>query len=409
MLPILAALAGACLIGLLVYGVTAQSASRTLDERVAAGQRPARARRRAHAAACSAGGRARRSLAALQGQGRGAELLGLVVRAVPGGGAAAGARPEPSCARHDGTVLGVTYLDASPDSRAFVRALPPHLPEPARQRPATSRTPTAPTSCPESFVIDRQRPRRRGLPRRDRPGVPRPRDRARARARERRARARRSARRRSLAALARACGGAPQRPRRGHAAPARVAAGDRTPGDVRDVQDPAERRRVAAGRPRARLHPGPDRPRARPKRRSSSALVEPVRPDGARAAERRTASTSTAYLVPLAVVLALLGRLLACCCRAGAATPARAGRRASERAAALSAADAAARWTPTSRASTDSPARLPAATSAAGALTPSRSRQRAIVRRARHAQRDPQRLDALAARRRPRGSRGRTP
>jgi len=40
-MPLLASLAGACLIGLLVYGVSARSASRTLDEQVARSQRPA--------------------------------------------------------------------------------------------------------------------------------------------------------------------------------------------------------------------------------------------------------------------------------------------------------------------------------------------------------------------------------
>ena len=40
LLPILATLAGAGVIGLLVYGVTARSASRTLDERVAQHEHP---------------------------------------------------------------------------------------------------------------------------------------------------------------------------------------------------------------------------------------------------------------------------------------------------------------------------------------------------------------------------------
>ena len=40
MLPILASLAGACVIGLLIYGVTNQSANRTLDESVARGEHP---------------------------------------------------------------------------------------------------------------------------------------------------------------------------------------------------------------------------------------------------------------------------------------------------------------------------------------------------------------------------------
>ncbi|MCU1449931.1 MAG: hypothetical protein JWP02_2101, partial [Acidimicrobiales bacterium] len=38
--PILAGLAGACLVGLLIYGVSARSASRTLDELVARHGRP---------------------------------------------------------------------------------------------------------------------------------------------------------------------------------------------------------------------------------------------------------------------------------------------------------------------------------------------------------------------------------
>jgi cytochrome c biogenesis protein CcmG/thiol:disulfide interchange protein DsbE len=38
--PILVSLAGACLIGLLVYGVSARSANRTLDEQVAHSRRP---------------------------------------------------------------------------------------------------------------------------------------------------------------------------------------------------------------------------------------------------------------------------------------------------------------------------------------------------------------------------------
>jgi len=39
-LPILISLAGACLIGLLIYGVSTRAASRTLDEAVAQGKHP---------------------------------------------------------------------------------------------------------------------------------------------------------------------------------------------------------------------------------------------------------------------------------------------------------------------------------------------------------------------------------
>ena len=174
--PILASLAGACLVGLLIYGVSAQSASRTLDELVAQGQRPrapdaTRPLPRAR--------RPRRGVARLvPGQGRGAELLGLLVRTVPGRGAAARARQSAASQRDDATVLGVD-LPGRLAGLAELRApLPPHATPTCATTTARSPTPTAPTSCPESFVIDRHGDDRRDLARRDRPGVPQPRDRA---------------------------------------------------------------------------------------------------------------------------------------------------------------------------------------------------------------------------------------
>ena len=106
LLPILASLAGACLIGLLdLRRHRTQSASRTLDERVADGEHPRGARRRTRAAGPR---RPRRQLAGRAArQGRRAELLGLVVRTVPGRGAAARALLSTTLARHDATVLGV--------------------------------------------------------------------------------------------------------------------------------------------------------------------------------------------------------------------------------------------------------------------------------------------------------------
>ena len=40
LVPILISIAGACLIGLLIYGISTQSASRTLDDQVAEGGHP---------------------------------------------------------------------------------------------------------------------------------------------------------------------------------------------------------------------------------------------------------------------------------------------------------------------------------------------------------------------------------
>jgi cytochrome c biogenesis protein CcmG/thiol:disulfide interchange protein DsbE len=118
LLPILATLAGAGVIGLLVYGVTARSASRTLDERVAQHEQP-----RAPDAARTLpilGGHGQRSLAAYRGKvvvlnfwASWCEPCQVEAPLLE--------RFQPLLERHDATVLGVTYLDASPYSLSFVR------------------------------------------------------------------------------------------------------------------------------------------------------------------------------------------------------------------------------------------------------------------------------------------------
>ena len=122
------------------------AASRTLDELVAHGQHPLAPDAARTLPVLGGSGMQLARVAARQG--RGAELLGLLVRTLPGRGAAARARAGP-LARHDGTVLGVTYLDASPDSRELRRQY--HLTYPnLRDTPANSPTPMAPTSCPRA-------------------------------------------------------------------------------------------------------------------------------------------------------------------------------------------------------------------------------------------------------------------
>ncbi len=150
-LPILASLAGACLIGLLIYGVTAKSASRTLDERVARDERP-----RAPDAA--------RMLPILDGSGK-SSLASLKGKVVVLNFWASWCEPcqveapllqraQNTLARDGGTVLGVTYLDASPDSRGFVRQY--HLTYPnLRDNTGDFAHSYGTDQLPESFVIDR--------------------------------------------------------------------------------------------------------------------------------------------------------------------------------------------------------------------------------------------------------------
>ena len=64
-------------------------------------------------------------------------------------------RVQSSLRQHDGTVLGVTYLDASPDSQSFVRRY--HLTYPnLRDNNGTFARSYGTDQLPESFIINRQ-------------------------------------------------------------------------------------------------------------------------------------------------------------------------------------------------------------------------------------------------------------
>lgn len=153
-MPILISIAGACLIGLLIYGVTAQSASRTLDEAVAQDQHPAAPQAKRILPVLSGGaGATGNSLAAYRGK-----IVVLNFWAswcVPcQTEAPLLERAQSRLAQHGGTVLGVTYLDTSTDSRGFVREH--HLAYP-NLRDTTGEFAHAygTDQLPESFVIDR--------------------------------------------------------------------------------------------------------------------------------------------------------------------------------------------------------------------------------------------------------------
>ncbi len=64
-------------------------------------------------------------------------------------------RAQRQLARHDGTVLGVTYLDNSSDAEQFVRRSTSTT-RSSRISATTSSTRSEPTAVPETFVIDRQ-------------------------------------------------------------------------------------------------------------------------------------------------------------------------------------------------------------------------------------------------------------
>ena len=150
-MPILISVAGACLIGLLVYGISTQSASRTLDTDVHDGLRPQAPDAKAQLPVL--GGTGDGSLASLRGKvvllnfwaswcqpcEREAPLL---------------QHAEATLRRYGGTVLGVTYKDATPDSEAFVRHF--HLTYPSLRDGSGSFAAAYGTDqLPESFVVDR--------------------------------------------------------------------------------------------------------------------------------------------------------------------------------------------------------------------------------------------------------------
>ena len=151
LVPILATLAGAALIGLLIYGVSTQSASRTLDELVAQGHHPAAPD-------------AERMLPVLGGHGVGA-LASLRGKVVVLNFWASWCEPcqveapllqrfQANLQRHGATVLGVTYLDNTHDAESFVRHYRLAYPN-LRDNVGTFAHAYGTNQLPESFLIDR--------------------------------------------------------------------------------------------------------------------------------------------------------------------------------------------------------------------------------------------------------------
>lgn len=149
--PILAVLAGAALVGLLVYGVSAQSANRTLDDAVAHGRRPLAPE--AHHALPLLRGSGTRTLASYRGQ---VVLLNFWASwCLPcQHEAPLLERTQHRFEHHDATVLGVTYQDNVPDARSFLARY--GLTYPSLRDVTGEVTHSYGTEAlPESFLLDR--------------------------------------------------------------------------------------------------------------------------------------------------------------------------------------------------------------------------------------------------------------
>jgi cytochrome c biogenesis protein CcmG, thiol:disulfide interchange protein DsbE len=150
-LPILVSLGGACVVGLLIYGVSAQSVSRTLDEAVSHRQYPLAPAASQRLPALSGGTSS--SLASLRGKVVvlnfwASWCLPCQVEAP------LLERSQPLLASHNGTVLGVTYRDASPDSLSFSRRYHVTYPD-LRDVDGSFAQAYGTDRLPESFLLDR--------------------------------------------------------------------------------------------------------------------------------------------------------------------------------------------------------------------------------------------------------------
>ncbi len=152
-LPILAALAGAGLIGLLIYGVSAQPANRTLDQQVAQRQYPPAPSASDPLPRLSGTVANRASLASFRGQ---VVVLNFWATWCTPCQAEAPLleRAQRGLERNHATVLGVTYEDNSPDSEGFVRRYRLSYPN-LRDNVGVFAHSYGTDQLPESFIVDR--------------------------------------------------------------------------------------------------------------------------------------------------------------------------------------------------------------------------------------------------------------
>jgi cytochrome c biogenesis protein CcmG/thiol:disulfide interchange protein DsbE len=151
-LPGLVVLAAGALIGLLAFGVARQGTDTSIDAAVAKGNRPPAPSARVALPLLGASGKA--SLTDFRGK---VVVLNVFASWCDPCKAEAPVleQAQRELAKHDATVLGVTYLDNSSDSEQFVRQ--EHITYPVIRDVSSNFVRSfGTTGVPETFVIDRQ-------------------------------------------------------------------------------------------------------------------------------------------------------------------------------------------------------------------------------------------------------------
>jgi len=153
--PALAVIVAAALVGLLAYGLAAQGTSRALDAAVQAGQRPAAPEVTRSLPVLDGVGSRSAALARWRGQ---VVVVNFWASWCNTCGAEAGLLERAQrmlITRHEGTVLGITYKDVSSDSLASVKQYGLTFPN-LRDVDGAFAAGYGTAQLPETFVLDRQ-------------------------------------------------------------------------------------------------------------------------------------------------------------------------------------------------------------------------------------------------------------